>query len=189
MPSSISTWGAPIRRKCSQTPWAAPIQSRGSLLFGSHNAFLSEGEARAAVVWDFPGNPKMLWFRRLRRPARTAKLQHLGRRSMARQSHSLVILASEVCSDYLCDFASTGFVLDPAGDPAPGGAYCERCGRKMVAEYCEKIEPGWKFQPGKIYGDLAERPPAAPEPPKPSPGELAKDDCSFVSYVVDRLTS
>ena len=74
----------------------------------------------------------------------------------------MVILASAVCNDYLCDFAATGFVLDPAGDPGPCGPYCDRCGRKMAAEYCEKIEPGWTFQLGKIYGELAERPPAVP---------------------------
>ena len=108
---------------------------------------------------------------------------------MALKSRSFVILASEVCSDYLCDFAATGFVLDPAGDPGPGCVYCERCGRKMVAEYCQKIEPGWTFHPGKIHGDLAERPPAAPEPPELSASPSEKDDCSFLSYVVDRLTS
>ena len=94
-----------------------------------------------------------------------------------------------MCSDYLCDFAATGFVLDPAGDPGPGCVYCERCGRKMVAEYCQKIEPGWTFHPGKIHGDLAERPPAAPEPPELSASPAEKDDCSFLSYVVDRLTA
>ena len=72
---------------------------------------------------------------------------------MNRKSYSFVILASERCSDYLCDFAATGFVLDPAGNSG-AGIYCERCGRKMVAEYCEKVEPGWTFHPGKIHGDL-----------------------------------
>ena len=104
-----------------------------------------------------------------------------------RKKQSLVILAPEVCSDYLCDFAATGFVLDPSGDPVPGGAYRERCGRKMVAEYCEKVEPGWTFHPGKIHGDLAERPPAAPEPPEPSARSPEQEDCSFLSYVVARL--
>ena len=108
---------------------------------------------------------------------------------MARNPQYLVILASAVCSDYLCDFAATGFVLNPAGDPGPGSAYCERCGRKIVAEYCEKIEPGWRFQPGKIHGDLAVRPEATPEPPEPPSRPVGKDDCAFVSYVVDRLTS
>ena len=108
---------------------------------------------------------------------------------MARKPPSLVILASGVCSDYLCDFAATGFVLDPAGDPGPGGAYCDRCGRKIAAEYCEKIEPGWSYQPGKIHGDLAERPPAAPEPLEVSSRPADKDDCAFLSYVVDRLTT
>ena len=37
---------------------------------------------------------------------------------MSRNAQSLVILASAVCSDYLCDFAATGFILDPGGDPA-----------------------------------------------------------------------
>ena len=108
---------------------------------------------------------------------------------MALKTPSFVILASEACSDDLCDFAATGFVLDPSGDPVPGSAYCDRCGRKMAAEYSEKVEPGWTFHPGKIHGDQAARPPAAPEPPEPSPGEPEKDDCSFLSYVVDRLTS
>ena len=108
---------------------------------------------------------------------------------MALKSPSFVILASEVCSDDLCDFAATGFVLDPAGDAVPGSVYCERCGRKMVAEYCEKVEPGWTFHPGKIHGDRSERPPAAPEPPELSASPAEKDDCSFLSYVVDRLTS
>ena len=81
-----------------------------------------------------------------------------------------------MCSDYLCDFAATGFVLGAVGDPGSGGAYCERCGRKMIAEHCKKIEPGWRFQPGKIDGDLASLP-------------VGKDDCAFLSYVVDRLTS
>ena len=31
----------------------------------------------------------------------------------------LTILASEVCSDDLCQYAATGFVLDPSGDAAP----------------------------------------------------------------------
>ena len=108
---------------------------------------------------------------------------------MALKSPSFVILASETCSDDLCDFAATGFVLDPAGDAVPGSVYCERCGRKMVAEYCEKVEPGWTFHRGKIHGDRSERPPAAPEPPELSASPAEKDDCSFLSYVVDRLTS
>ena len=108
---------------------------------------------------------------------------------MALKSPSFVILASEVCSDYLCDFAATGFVLDPSGDSVPGGVYCERCGRKMVAEYCEKVEPGWTFHPGKIHGDLAQRPPAAPEPPEASASPPEQDDCSFLSHVVAILTS
>ena len=86
---------------------------------------------------------------------------------MALKTPSFVILASETCSDDLCDFAATGFVLDPAGNSG-AGIYCERCGRKMVAEYCEKVEPGWRFHPGKIHGDLAERPPAPPAPPAAS---------------------
>ena len=36
---------------------------------------------------------------------------------MSRNAQSLVILASAVCSDYLCDFAATGFILDPSGAP------------------------------------------------------------------------
>ena len=105
-----------------------------------------------------------------------------------RKKQSLVILASEVCSDYLCDFAATGFVLDPSGDSVPGSVYCERCGRKMVAEYCEKVEPGWTFHPGEIHGDLAQRPPAAPEPLEPSASSPEQEDCSFLTYVIDRLT-
>ena len=110
---------------------------------------------------------------------------------MALKTPSFVILASETCSDDLCDFAATGFVLDPSGDSVPGGVYCERCGRKMVAEYCEKVEPGWTFRPGKIHGDLRERPPAPPAPPAASTtakvGE--KDDCSFLDHVEAILTS
>ena len=123
-----------------------------------------------------------------RRRQRAAKPQHVGEVSVNRKSYSFVILASERCSDYLCDFAATGFVLDPAGNSG-AGIYCERCGRKMVAEYCEKVEPGWTFHPGKIHGDLAERPPAAPEPPESSASSPEQDDCSFLSYVEDRLTS
>lgn len=108
---------------------------------------------------------------------------------MARKSHSFVILASAVCSEYLCDYAATGFLLDPTGDPGPAGAYCDRCGPKMAAEYSEKIEPGWTFRPGKIHGEQAARPPAAPGPPEAPRLAPEKDDCAFLSYVVDRLTS
>ena len=110
---------------------------------------------------------------------------------MAVKSPSFVILASARCSEYLCDFAATGFVLDPSGDSVPGGVYCERCGRKMVAEYCEKVEPGWTFHPGKIHGTLAERPPAPPAPPAASTTarEEEKDDCSFLDHVEAILTS
>ena len=95
------------------------------------------------------------------------------------------ILASEVCSDYLCDYAATGFVLDPSGDAGPSGPYCDRCGRKIVSEYCRVVSPG------RIHGDLSSRPPAAPLPPKaPSRrNAAAKDDGSFVAYVYQRLTS
>ena len=111
---------------------------------------------------------------------------------MALKTPSFVILASETCSEDLCDFAATGFVLDPSSDSVPGSVYCERCGRKMVAEYCEKVEPGWTFHPGRIHGDLAQRPSAAPpEPPEASTtakvGE--KDDCSFLDHVEAILTS
>ena len=108
---------------------------------------------------------------------------------MAPKRHSFIILASAACSEYLCDFAATGFLLDPSGEPGPAGAYCDRCGRKIAAEYSEKIEPGWTFRPGKIHGDLAARPPAAPEPPEASSQPAEKDDCAFLSYVLDRLTS
>lgn len=60
---------------------------------------------------------------------------------------------------------------------------------KVAAGYSEKIELGWAFQPGKIYGELAERPPAAPEAPEVSNRPANKYDCAFLSYVVDRLTS
>ena len=107
---------------------------------------------------------------------------------MALKTPSFVILASETCSEDLCDFAATGFVLDPSGDSVPGSVYCERCGRKMVAEYCEKVEPGWTFHPGRIHGDLAQRPSAAPERPEPSASSPEQDECSFLTYVIDRLT-
>ena len=110
---------------------------------------------------------------------------------MALKTPSFVILASARCSEYLCDFAATGFILDPSGKPTPGGPCCELCGRKIVAEYCEKVEPGWTFRPGKIQGDLRERPPAPPGPPAASTtakvGE--KDDCSFLDHVEAILTS
>ena len=106
-----------------------------------------------------------------------------------RKSPSFVILASAVCSDYLCDFAATGFVLDPTGDPGPYSPYCDRCGQRMVAEYRQKIDPGWSFRPGEIDGDLAQRPPIAPGAPESSGKPPEKDNCSFLSYVVDRLTS
>ena len=101
------------------------------------------------------------------------------------------ILASEVCSDDLCDYAATSFVLDPSGDAGPTGPYCDRCGRKIVKEYCRVVSPGWTFRPGRIHGDLSSRPPAAPLPPRPLPREkaAAQDDDSFVSYVYERLTS
>ena len=123
---------------------------------------------------------------------RAAEAQYVGEVSVNRKSYSFVILASERCSDYLCDFAATGFVLDPSGDSVPGSVYCERCGRKMVAEYCEKVEPGWTFHPGKIHGDLRARPPAPPEAPATASttaraGE--KDDCSFLDHVEAVLTS
>ena len=103
----------------------------------------------------------------------------------------LTILALQVCSDDLCQYAATGFVLDPAGDPGPTGPYCDRCGRKIVSGYCRVISPGWTFRPGRIHGDLSSRPPAAPLAPKDSSrrNAAAKDDYSFVSYVYERLTS
>ncbi len=110
---------------------------------------------------------------------------------MALKTPSFVILASARCSEYLCDFAATGFILDPSGKPTPGGPCCELCGLKIVSEYCEKIEPGWTFRPGKIQGDLRERPPAPPAPPAASTtGKVGeKDDCSFLDHVEAILTS
>ena len=104
----------------------------------------------------------------------------------------LTILASEVCSEYLCDFAADGFVLDPEGNGVSAGVYCERCGRQMVSEYNQKVSPGWKFQPGQILGDPTERGPSAPRFPEAKrirPNQEPEKPCSFLSYVVDRLTS
>ena len=104
----------------------------------------------------------------------------------------LTILASEVCSEYLCDFAADGFVLDPEGNGVSAGVYCERCGRQMVSEYNQKVSPGWKFQPGQILGDPTERRPSAPRYPgakRTRPNQEPEKPCSFLSYVVDRLTS
>ena len=104
----------------------------------------------------------------------------------------LTILASEVCSEYLCDFAADGFVLDPEGNGVSAGVYCERCGRQMVSEYNQKVSPGWKFQPGQILGDPTERGPSAPwfpEAKRIRPNQEPEKPCSFLSYVVDRLTS
>ena len=104
----------------------------------------------------------------------------------------LTILASEVCSEYLCDFAADGFVLDPEGNGVSAGVYCERCGRQMVSEYNQKVSPGWKFQPGQILGDPTERGPTAPRYPEAKripPNQEPEKPCSFLSYVVDRLTS
>ena len=47
----------------------------------------------------------------------------------------------------------------------------------------------WKCHPGKIHGDLAERPPTAPQPPEVSSRLADKEDCAVLSYVVDRLIS
>ena len=104
----------------------------------------------------------------------------------------LTILASEVCSEYLCDFAADGFVLDPEGNGVSAGVYCERCGRQMVSEYNQKVSPGWKFQPGQILGDPTERGPTPSRHPEEKwipPNQGPEKPCSFLSYVVDRLTS
>ena len=108
------------------------------------------------------------------------------------KDQSFVILAAHRCSEYLCDFAADGFVLDPEGNGIPGGVYCERCARKIVEEYNEKVSPGWVFQPGTILGGLSERPPAAPRPPegKPvRPKSESEQDWSFHDHVEDILTS
>ena len=107
-------------------------------------------------------------------------------------SMRLTILASEVCSEYLCDFAADGFVLDPESNGVSAGAYCVRCGRQMVSEYNQKVSPGWKFQPGQILGDPTERRPSAPWYPEAKripPNQEPEKTCSFLSYVVGRLTS
>ena len=111
---------------------------------------------------------------------------------MTSKSPSFAILASEVCSEYLCDFAADGFVLDPEGNGVSAEVYCERCGRQMVSEYNQKVSPGWKFQPGQILGDPTERRPSAPRYPEAKripPNQEPEKPCSFLSYVVDRLTS
>ena len=104
---------------------------------------------------------------------------------------SLVILSQEACCEYLCDFAAVGFIVDPEGNLVPGGAYCEQCAQKIVAEYKQKVSPKWRFQGGDIVGDAAARTPSPPSPPVvkvSSKNAAAAEDCSFLSYVVDRLT-
>ena len=94
------------------------------------------------------------------------------------------ILASEVCSEYLYDFAADGFVLDPEGNGVSAGVYCERCGRQIVSEYNQKVSPGWKFQPGQILGDPTERGPSAPRFPEAKriqPKQEPEKPCSFLS--------
>lgn len=102
---------------------------------------------------------------------------------------SLASGRSIVCSDHPCEFAATGFLLDPAGDPGPANACCDRCGPAIAAEYNEKVAPGWTFRPGEIHGGLAARPPAAPEPPEVSSQPAEKEDCASLSCVVNRMAS
>ena len=104
---------------------------------------------------------------------------------------SFAILTQHVCCEDLCDFATAGWVLDPEGSPGPCGPYCERCGPKIVAEYCEKVSPGWTFRPGEIHGNLNERPPSPPAylSTTPNRDELPEEeDCSFLDHVENILT-
>ena len=104
----------------------------------------------------------------------------------------LTILASEVCSEYLCDFAADGFVLDPGRQWSISRSVLRAVRRQMVSEYNQKVSPGWKFQPGQILGDPTERRPSAPRYPEAKrtrPNLEPEKPCSFLSYVVDRLTS
>jgi len=52
------------------------------------------------------------------------------------QRKRLVVPAGGVHSNYLSDYAATGFVLGPNGDPVPGATHCENCGIELVTEFC-----------------------------------------------------
>ena len=57
------------------------------------------------------------------------------------------IHACETCSTHHCRNSAAGFIVTPSDDSVPG-IYCRACGERVVAEYREKLDPGWRFEEG-----------------------------------------
>ena len=55
------------------------------------------------------------------------------------------------CSSHECDRKAEGWLLDPDGEPIPGGNSCKQCAQMCIDEYKAKLGEVWTFDPGFVY--------------------------------------